>query len=244
MDNKVSKFSVGIVCALLGFLIVFQVKSSKATSSSTYNSTDLKANIDNLKTRKDELNSANSILKEKVTDLEEAAAEANEEGQEIKDELFYQRVNLGIIDVTGDGISIIIKPKNTMFGQTGKETSKSIDENDLVKIVDSLWFGGAEAIAINDIRVTIQTGISTSGSEILIGSSGKINTADTLTIKAIGDFDKMKSNLSKEFSVMSNTNLVQNYIINMENTKGMVIEKASQSILSEHLNDIHSDEEK
>ena len=235
-----SKILIGIVSALLGFLIVFQVRMSNTyKNKSMYNSSDIQSDIKVLKEKKNNLTEANGKLKESVSELEADAAEANEEGQNIKDQLYYERVNLGIISVTGDGVTITIKPKNTMFGATGKDTSKNIDTADIVKILDILWSGGAEAISINDMRITVQTGISSSASDIIIGSAGKITASDTIVVKAIGDFDKIKKNISEEFSVMSNSSFIQNYNVNVENTKDLVIEKTTENLQGDYLKNIH-----
>lgn len=240
MKNNLSKIFVGSVCALLGFLIVFQIRMSNASKSrSMYNSSDIESDIEVLKEKKNNLTEANAELKENVSELEAEAAEANAEGQDIKDQLYNERVNLGIIDVTGDGVTITIKAKNTMFGSTGKDTSKNIDTSDIIKILDALWFGGAEAISVNDMRITMQTGISSSASDILIGSAGKITASDAIVIKAIGDSDKMKKNISEEFSVMSNSNLIQNYNVNVESTKALVIEKTTENLQGDQLRSIH-----
>ena len=64
MKNNLSKIFVGSVCALLGFLIVFQIRMSNASKSrSMYNSSDIESDIEVLKEKKNNLTEANAELK-------------------------------------------------------------------------------------------------------------------------------------------------------------------------------------
>ena len=54
-----------------------------------------------------------------------------------------------------------------------------------------MWYSRAEAISINDFRITPQTGIVLSGNLIKIGSAGQISPKEKIVIKVIGDKGKL-----------------------------------------------------
>ena len=83
-------------------------------------------------------------------------------------------------------------------------------ESEIVHIINLLWYSGAEAISINDIRITPQTGIKTAGNGIAIGSTGRVYPREKIEIKAIGDKNRMEVGIgfpgSLEYGALSNYN--------------------------------------
>lgn len=238
MKRSTAQIFLATVCAILGFLIIYQIKSTISKEGSRYNTANIMNDIQVLKRDKEELSAINEELGKKLKEIEEKAIEENAQGNDIKNELYAERVNLGLVDVIGDGIRINIKFKGTMFNSTTKEANKVLEENELVKFLGFLWFGGAEAISINDMRLTPQTGMNTSGADILIGSAGKINPSEDIIIEVIGDAERIKKNLSEEYGGASTNYGLNNYNVNIEDAKDIKIGKTIESIHSEHLSPV------
>ncbi|NRZ54990.1 uncharacterized protein YlxW (UPF0749 family) [Clostridium beijerinckii] len=158
-----SQLFIAIVCGLLGFLLAYQFKvlSNKNIESkiSNYDKNDIISEVESLKKEKEELASTNSKLSDQLKQMEETAAKNGDMGQDIKNQLDEARMHLGIVDVKGQGIVLTITPKTSIFGSTTNDSSRDLGEDELVHIVNLLWYSGAEAISINDIRITPQTGI-------------------------------------------------------------------------------------
>lgn len=70
----------------------------------------------------------------------------------------------------------------------------TIIDTDLIKIVNELNAADAEAISINDIRITSRTGIRSAGNYITINDE-RISPYRRITIKAIGNKAKLKQAL-------------------------------------------------
>lgn len=195
-----SQLFVAIVCGLLGFLLAYQFKvlSSKNVESniSKYDKNDIISEIETLKKEKDELTSTNAKLSDQLKQMEETAAKDGNLGNDIKKQLDNARMHLGVVDVKGPGIVLTISPKSSIFGATSNDGSRDLGEDELVHIVNLLWYSGAEAISINDIRITPQTGIKTAGNGIALGSTGKVYPRDKIVIKAIGDKGRLNVGIS------------------------------------------------
>lgn len=238
MRKWTPKIAVGIVSAILGFLVMYQYRAYVTVNKGVgYSSVNIAEDVESLTKEKDQLTTTNSQLADKLKKIEESATEETNTGQGIKDQLYAERIQLGLSDVTGDGVRVTIKPKVSMFGAKTKDTSGFIGYKEIVHLVGALWYSGAEAISINDIRITPQTGISDSGTEISIGSVGTINPSDVITVNAIGNTDTMKANLNLEYNANTSIGVLANYNINIEDAKGLVIEKTTQPIQSSDLSD-------
>lgn len=230
-----SQIVVAIVCSLLGFLLTYQFKllNAKEDNNNNYQNSDILSEVNKLKSEREELQEANLSLSEELKKLEEAAAEEGEIEAEIKKLLDNARMNLGLLDVKGPGIIITLSPKAAIFGSNTTEGSRSISEEELVHIVNLLWYSRAEAISINDIRITPQTGIKTAGNDISIGSSGRVYPNDKIVIKVIGD--KKNLNVGVSFAGSLEFGALKNYNNEVKQSDEIIINKTTQSLSSEFI---------
>ena len=103
---------------------------------------------------------------------------------------------LGNYDVVGQGVIIYLTPKTSVLGNTTDVVSQLITDRDLVYLVNELNFAGAEAISINDERMSTRTGIrSSSNNSYIVVNDGRISPAKRITIKAIGNVSLLLSTL-------------------------------------------------
>ena len=214
MKVSKSQIFIGIVCCFLGFLLTYQFKillsKNSQTNVTSYDSVDIIVEIEALKKEKEELLTTNTQLSDELKQMEESAAEESGSATEIKNQLDTARMHLGIVDVKGPGISLTITPKTSIFSSNTGGNSRDLSESEIVHIINLLWYSGAEAISINDIRITPQTGIKTAGNGIAIGSTGRVYPREKIEIKAIGDKNRMEVGIgfpgSLEYGALSNYN--------------------------------------
>lgn len=215
MKVSKSQIFIGVICCFLGFLLTYQFKilSSKnnQTNVANYNSADIIGEIEVLKKEKEELLATNTELSDELKQMEESAAKESGLASEIKNQLDTARMHLGVVDVKGPGIQLIITPKTSIFSSNAGVNSRDLSESELVHIINLLWYSGAEAISINDIRLTPQTGIKVAGNGIAIGSTGRVYPREKIEIKAIGDKNRMEVGIgfpgSLEYGALSNYNI-------------------------------------
>lgn len=110
--------------------------------------------------------------------------------KQMNQEISTQQIALGLKAVEGPGVTITI-PAN-----------QPIMYYDIIDIINELWNCQAEAIAVNDHRITSWTKIYwTEQTELTIDGQA---VAFPCTIKAIGDPDKLLSGLNLLGGVLSN----------------------------------------
>ena len=235
MKKILSQLVVALVCAFLGFLLTYQFKQLNAANSGDidYDSTDILSEIENLKKEKEDLQKNNEILSEELKKLEDAAAKEGEIEGEIKKQLDNARMQIGLLDVKGPGVVITLLLKNSVFGTNGTQTLNTVSEEEIINLINSLWYAGAEAISINDMRITPQTGIKMAGSSISIGSAGRVDPNSEIVIKAIGD--KNKLNLAVNFPGVLDYGALKSYSSDVKQMDDITIVKTTQSLRYEYI---------
>lgn len=235
MKKSKSQIVVAIVCALLGFLLSYQFKILNKTENSDANNSNsnIIAEIEGLKKEKESLVQTNEELLNELKTLEEAASQKGDVEGEIKKNLDNARMHLGLIDVTGPGIIITLTPKTSVFGSVSNDRSTGLTDFELVNLVNLMWYSRAEAISINDYRITPQTGIAMSGTSIKIGSAGQIDPKQKITIKVIGD--KAKLQAGAEFGGTLEFEQLINYNNKIEKSEEILIPKTTQSLRTDFI---------
>ena len=235
MKKVLSQLVVAVVCAFLGFLLTYQFKQLSVANSGDidYDSADILSEIEILKKEKEDLQKNNEILSEELKKLEDAAAKEGEVEGEIKKQLDNARMQIGLLDVKGPGVVITLALKNSVFGTNGTQTVNTVSEEEIINLINSLWYAGAEAISINEMRITPQTGIKMAGSSISIGSAGRVDPNSEIIIKAIGD--KNKLNLAVNFPGVLDYGALKSYSSDVKQIDDITIVKTTQSLRYEYI---------
>jgi uncharacterized protein YlxW (UPF0749 family) len=236
MKRLYSQIAVAIVCALLGFFLSYQFKLIRAREENkqqnTYAATDILKEVESLKAERDDVKKQNEDLQSQLKKLEDEAAKSGTVDMDIKKELDTTRMITGTVDVKGQGIILRITPKNDIFS-SNKESATSLDELELIHLINSLWFARAEAISINDYRLTPQTGIKNSGSVVNIGSEGRVDPSKEIIIKAIGDKNSLDAAL--KFANTLNFQNLGSYKKEIEPSDEIVIKKSVKGLNSNYI---------
>ena len=191
--NRNIQWVIALVFVILGFLMAYQYKQlqdpiKKLTVQETE---DLLHEIEILKKEKESLADQNEKLADDIKLYEEAAASSGEANSLLKKDLDQTRLILGLVDVHGPGISISLRPSDPLLNP---QTFTYLTDVELVYIINELKFAGAEALSINDKRISLQTGIkSSSNNSYILINDEKVSPREEIIIKAIGDKDKLSS---------------------------------------------------
>lgn len=240
MKKTTSQITVAFVCAILGFLLAYQFKvlSNKETNIKNTNNSDIISEIEGLKKEKEELAKANDELTLNLKNIEDNATREGDVQNEVSKQLNNTRMQLGLVDVTGEGLEITITPKKNLFS-SNSTTSANLGSQELVHLVNSLLFYNAEAISINEYRITPQTGIMLAGDVICIGYAGRISPTDPIIIKAIGKKEGL--NVLATFASGSDLTYGQlaGYGVDAKMKDDIVIKKTTQSLKSEFVKPVN-----
>jgi uncharacterized protein YlxW (UPF0749 family) len=172
---------VSVVAFILGVLIVVQIRSQAGDSGLAERSVqDLTQLVTNLNTRNDELRTEIGSLDRQLQGLQLGGANHTTSVNQIREDLGRIRAWAGLDPVAGRGVAITI--------------SGAIDGPALEDIINELRNAGAEAIAIEDVRVVAAT--------VVGGSAGSLSVDDTalggpFTVRAIGNPESLVGSLTR-----------------------------------------------
>ena len=180
MNKSKIAIILGTVCMLLTISIAVQMRTiEKATNTVGTGISDNSGLKDEFLKNQDEYNTVYKKLEEAEKKLEEVRNQATQ-----NNETDTNRKLLGLTEVTGPGFIINLDDNRQINSSEVLNVSDYlVHEGDLTYIINELFNAGADAIAINDERITSKTSILCDGNIIRI--NGEMVSVP-ITIKAIG----------------------------------------------------------
>lgn len=184
--NKKAAIVMGTVCFVLVISIFIQMKTVNEMGNSV--GTTLSANselIGEVLSQQEEYNKLYAQLEkteEKLEKIRKEATAGNQEASEAEKELKENNVLLGLTEVKGEGLIIYLDDNRNVEGDELNISKYLVHEEDLLQIVNELFNAEAEAVSINEHRVTNTTAIRCDGNIIRV--NGQVVTVP-ITIRAI-----------------------------------------------------------
>ncbi len=194
MDNvKKWRTPVLIVFLLLGFLISVQFHAQQIFQSdlSLQSTDDLTLILKGLQDKRANLEKDLQDLEQQQQALDSDTTNGASLVKNLTQESNQLGIAAGLIPVKGPGITVTIPPDS------------NIVYLDLVDIINELWSSQAEAISINDQRITAWTTIYWNKEKMTITVNGADITFPC-TIKAIGNPDTLEAGLQLLGGVLDN----------------------------------------
>ena len=182
-----SQLLVAAVAFLLGLLVVVQIRSqSGGDRLATLSAQDLTLLVGNLNADNDRLRGEIASLQRQMDSLEVGGTRGASSITDIRADLNRIRAWAGLDAVAGDGITITIR---------GPIGAAQVED-----VVNELHNAGAEAIAIDDVRVVTGT--------VIGGLPGSISVDDTplgdpFTIRAIGATESLTGSLTRAGGIVA-----------------------------------------
>jgi uncharacterized protein YlxW (UPF0749 family) len=181
MHHRRSQASLAAVAFILGILVVVQLRGQSGGTALAFKSAqDLTTLVANLNTENDRLRAEVSTLQGQLDDLRaDRATGATSVGQ-LASDLGRVRAWVGLDPIAGRGLSLTV---------SGEIDAAAVDD-----LLNELRNAGAEAIAVEDIRVIARTTIS--------GVPGALDVdgfllRDPFVVRAIGKPETLVGSLTR-----------------------------------------------
>ncbi|MDK2821879.1 MAG: hypothetical protein PWP31_1844 [Clostridia bacterium] len=199
--NKNWYIPLTIVLIFLGLLLSLQFRTQKllANSLETQKTEDLVVMWKNLALKRSKLLDEITNLQKQLSTLQATSNQGSNMEQTLSENLERLQMSSGIVPVEGPGVTVTI---------TGDAPLLYLD---LVDLVNELWASGAEAIAINEHRITTLTPIADkeNGSSIYITVNNE-KLLYPIVIKAIGDPHTLEKGLTFTGGLIENLSTLYN----------------------------------
>ena len=194
---------IGVVAVVAVFGILLTVAAVQTSANADADSASRASLIERIGVRRDavqDLQGEISDLRDGNSDGERRLLATGDAVNEVEGQAAELGAATGFTAVQGVGIRIEIDNSPTADPDT-----EHIRDSDLALLVNGLWTAGAEAISINQQRISASTAIRNSGTAIEINSTG---IAPPYVVQAIGNIDTLSSRLVEtssgaEFAVLA-----------------------------------------
>lgn len=180
--------TIGIACLALVTVMTMQFKivnETDITAIENMQEAELKTELASWKSKYDDINAKYEDTQNKIQEYKNDQQSSNESSKLVEDELAQTNTLLGLTDVKGEGVVVTLK--------SGEDITP-INADDLLIIVNSLKFAGAEAISINDQRIVNTTDITYINEQFIKVNGQRI--LEPYVIKAIGNQSYLESALT------------------------------------------------
>ena len=216
-----SQALVAAVAFILGILVVVQIRSQAGNNTlAAMSSQDLTFLVANLNTRNDQLRGEIATLQSQLAALESGGSLGATSVNEIRAEIARIRAWAGLDPVGGRGIEITV---------SGPITASAVED-----LVNELENAGAEAIAVEDVRVVPGTVFGGGGRG---GGLSVDDTAlgDPFTIQVIGTPDTLTGSLARAGGIIAQLAATDpDATIDVEEAKEMVLPATTRNLVPSH----------
>ncbi len=233
---------IGVICFLIVFMVTTQIRTINRSES----------DILRLKTEnelRDEVNQWKEIydtavvrineLNAKINEYQQKASQEDETAKLIKTELDEANFLAGRVDVKGPGVVITLddtKALEKIAIDAGFYDPNVfiIHDSDLLMIVNELRTANAEAISINDQRITGNTEIRCTGPQVQING---IKTVAPFKIYAIGDPEILRGSLNLRGGIID-TLKASNIEVTIEKQDEIVIPAYTKTVMYQYAEEV------
>lgn len=182
MRSRSAQISIAVVCLVLGIMLALQYRASyKETELLPGRDQELLLKLQNVTEERDSLAQEVVSLRNKLT---------NTGSKDVKDELQKANLAAGLIPVHGPGIVVTLNDSPRTLQAGSDPNALLVHDDDILRVTNDLKASGAEAISVNNQRLTATSEIRCAGTTILVNTS---KIAPPFVIKAIGDPDVLQS---------------------------------------------------
>jgi uncharacterized protein YlxW (UPF0749 family) len=164
-----------IMSMALTYGICMQMKTVNQNGSTvnlTAQQSELKSEILKISERYDNLYEEVDKLEGELERERESSASNNSNLAILEESIKEKNLALGLTEVTGTGIKIILNDGNTLTANPLVNVSDLlVHDGDLMRVVNELFNAGAEAISINGQRIITTTAIECDGNVVKINGN-------------------------------------------------------------------------
>jgi uncharacterized protein YlxW (UPF0749 family) len=186
MAARIAQVSLFVVAGVIGILLVGQLRSqARPIELSSLSALELSTLVETLSARNIELADNLADLREQIRDYERADVQGQSDLAISEEDL--QRISAfgGLIAVEGQGIELAIEG--------------SFDPTAVNDLVYELRNAGAEAIAVNEVRITAQS-VAVLGSRAI--EIDGVEIGPSFTVRAIGSPDGLRSAIERPGGIL------------------------------------------
>ncbi len=162
-----------LLCVAVGFALAVQVRQTQEDAYASMRQDDLVRLLDELSVRNRELTEEGLELRRELSELESGSSSRAAAQEAAAQQARVQGILAGALPVTGPGIELVVH-----------DPAAQITAPTFITVLEELRNAGAEAIELNDQRITASSWIGTRADGLIVSGVG---ISPPYTWRAIGD---------------------------------------------------------
>ena len=207
MQRPIAQASLFAVALVVGLLLVGQLRSqARPTEIRTLSAQDLSQLVETLSTRNAELRLALADVGEQLRDYRVAQAQGQSALEVTTEDLRRITAFAGLAPVEGEGIELDVRG--------------SLDAIALNDLLNELRNAGAEALAVDDVRVTART-VAVQGSRTL--QLDGIPIGESFTVRAIGSPEGLTAAMQRPGGIIAQLEQFINATITVRDAEALTL---------------------
>lgn len=167
-----------------------------------------------------ELSNEVTKLREDNTKLQNTLAGGKDQTKLINDSLQESKLFAGLTEVEGPGVTLTLTDSQRSGGVAGQAYDAIVHDVDVLRTVNELFASGAEAVSVNEHRVSIGTTFRCVGPTILVDD---VKIASPITIKAIGDPSTLFGGMNLPGGILAEFRAGDSSMVSIEKSKRMFL---------------------
>lgn len=183
MRLEKGRLSIACVCAVLGFMMAVQFRSTQDIKNSIPFQ-----RVEELGLRLQQTEAENKALHEELRELK--GVSSAEKNEMVADNMLMVS---GLKAVEGPGVVVVIDDSAKKAKKESDPNLYLVHDEDILKVINELRAAGAEAISINGQRLTANSEIRCAGPTISVNN---VRSAPPFEIRAIGSQKDLESALN------------------------------------------------
>lgn len=229
---------LGIVCALLTLGMAIQIKTiedANKTVAGALSVNNLRDEVLKWKARYEEIYEKVQQEEKKLDKIRKDVSANDESATNKREELKLVNRLLGLTEVKGKGVVLVLDDNKTSIADgtaMGNIAEYLVHDDDLIRLVNDLKNGGAEAISINDQRIVNTTGIVCDGNVVRINGQ---KVSAPFEIKAIGYPERIIGAISFPKAILEELRSVGVVKEEPKKTNSITIPKYTGAISTTHM---------
>lgn len=154
---------IALVLLSTGLLLTVAATSTRRSAPErSRQRSAIQAMVDARTTEVAGLMAARQRLRQQIVDARSAAATATSETRAVQTTVRRLAASAGVVPVAGPGASVLLRDPRS------SGAPHRISDTEIAQVVNVLWAAGAEAVAVNDVRLTARSAIRSAGDAVLV----------------------------------------------------------------------------
>jgi uncharacterized protein YlxW (UPF0749 family) len=211
MNSPRARLSIFVVTLVIGLLLVGQLRSqARRAEVSSLPAQELSQLVETLSNRNGELRAELADIREQLRDYRDAGSQGQSALDVTREDLLRVTAFAGLSGVEGEGIRLVI--------------SGSLDAIALNDLINELRNAGAEAVAINGVRLTARS-VAIQGPRSLVVDGEEVG--ETFRMTAIGSPDGLLAAMERPGGIIAQLQQFINATISVSQQGSIVMPSTS-----------------